>query len=703
MSGFLAAAGVLIAAAAGAAAILLPPGRSRALAMLVAIALFPVLIAGDQWHSHQIVDLRDHPGRLLALAVTALAASAVLAAAFRRWPSALPLAIVAALPLRVPLHAGGETANLLVPLYLVIAGGVLCDGAAGVAGGRGGRCSVRAASCFRTAGLARETAPRRKTQRARRDTPTPSTLLPYVLAGVVVLYALQTLYSPDFSKSLQNVCFFFVPFSLVYALLRDVRWDRKLLTLVLWVVALEAVAFVAVGSVEYATRSLFWNAQVIRSNEFHTYFRVNSIFWDPNIYGRYLALAIVVAMAALLWARERRTPGAAHRARRRPLARPRADLLAVELRRPAGGPCRPCRACAGAALDAQRGGGSSRPRDLGRALRRRRRRSSASIASTSTPAAAPTWSAAASTSSPSARSGVTASGSFPKAYREHVRTQKVPVSVSHTEPITVAAEQGVIGLVAYAALLVAAVWTMASGLLVSSKRGGGPGGGWSVLYFFGNSPAASRPRSTEKVKRNHHPVPHHPDDGARGPYHPCRKGRRPGSLHRPPRPHDGLRGLLRGPDRVGAAGGGGVADGGARGPRRHVVSGRVGLPPPPRDDRRRLHRGEHPLEADRGRAAAALHALPDPGRLRRRRGDVRGRRLGQHRRPLRDDRGAAALLLQGRRGPGAGRLHLLRGALLARHRGGAARAALRRADLRSAARTGPPPTWPGSRSAASGC
>ena len=46
---------------------------------------------------------------------------------------------------------------------------------------------------------------------------------------------------------------------------------------------------------------------MIRSNDFHTYFRVNSVFWDPNIYGRYLALVIVVAMAALLWAKERRS------------------------------------------------------------------------------------------------------------------------------------------------------------------------------------------------------------------------------------------------------------------------------------------------------------------------------------------------------------------------------------------------------------
>ena len=32
---------------------------------------------------------------------------------------------------------------------------------------------------------------------------------------------------------------------------------------------------------------------MIRSNEFHVYFRVNSLFWDPNVYGRYLAMVIV--------------------------------------------------------------------------------------------------------------------------------------------------------------------------------------------------------------------------------------------------------------------------------------------------------------------------------------------------------------------------------------------------------------------------
>jgi putative inorganic carbon (HCO3(-)) transporter len=471
----LSAAGVLIAAGSAAASILLPQGRLRAATMLLALVLFPVLILGDQWHSAQIVDLRDNTTQLVGLALAALAAAAILAAVFQRWPVLLPLAIVAALPFRIPLHAGGDTANLLIPLYLVIAGGVLSTTLREWEGG--GVPLAQRRPVFRTAGSAREAGSKAKNPASEGDTPTLPHLLPYVLAGVVLLYALQTLYSPDFSKSLQNVCFFFVPFSLVYALLRDVSWDRKLLKLVLWVVAVEAVAFVIVGSVEYFSRELFWNDQVIRSNEFHTYFRVNSIFWDPNIYGRYLALVIVVAVSALLWAKERRTFAlltalvavlwlglvptfsqssfAALLAGLAILAALRwswrwtlaavgvGAVLAVIIIIFAGGtpkltPDR-CNTDTGGRCNLVSGGAK---------LFKQR----------------PLWGYGA--------------GSFPRAYREHAATKKAPVSVSHTEPITVAAEQGLIGLVAYAALLAVALWTMGSGLgwgvphrqLVSSPR-----------------------------------------------------------------------------------------------------------------------------------------------------------------------------------------------------------------------------------------
>jgi putative inorganic carbon (hco3(-)) transporter len=484
LSDFLAAAGVLIAAGSAASAIVPAPGRLRSSAMLLALALFPALILGDQWHSAQIVDLRDHTSRLVGLGAVALVAAVALAVAFRRRPVLLPLAVVAVLPFRVPLHAGGDTANLLIPLYLVIAAGVLSTalrewgggGVLSVAPGewqdRGGADTSAGFFASRRSSLA-DPAVRKTGRRARID---PPTLLPYVLAGVVVLYALQTLYSPDFSKSLQNVCFFFVPFSLVYALLRGVRWDKKLLVLVLWVVAVEAVAFVLVGSVEFFSRSLFWNDQVIRSNEFHTYFRVNSIFWDPNIYGRYLALAIVVAMSALLWAKERKTLAlltglvavlwlglavtfsqssfAALLAGLAVLAALRwswrwtlaavgaGAVLAVVIVLFAGGVSKlsPDR------LNSDIGGRGNLVSGGARLFGQR-----------------PLWGYGA--------------GSFPRAYREHAATKKVPVSVSHTEPVTVAAEQGLIGLLAYGSLIVVALGTMGSGLFAPSSALGRKDGG----------------------------------------------------------------------------------------------------------------------------------------------------------------------------------------------------------------------------------
>jgi O-antigen ligase len=452
LSDVLAALGVLAAAAGAAGAILLPAGRLRSLAMLAALILFPALILGDQWHSHQIADLRDHPSRLAALGLLGVVAALALAYVFRRWPMVLPLAIVAALPFRVPLHAGGDTANLLVPLYLVIAGGVL---AAALGEWQQGRGVDPGAGFFalRRSSLAKPVV-RKTGRRARID---PPALLPYVLAGFVLLYALQTLYSPDFSKGLQNVCFFVVPFSLVYGLLRDVSWDRKLLTLVLWVIGIEAVCFVVVGSVEYVSRSLFWNDQVIRSNEFHTYFRVNSVFWDPNIYGRYLALVAVAAMSALLWTRERR------------LLTLLTALLAV--------------LWIGLASTFSQSSFVALLAGLGvlAALRWSVKWTVVALA-VAVAAMAGTFNFGRLNIDTSGRANLVSggihlfaqrplygygSGSFPKAYREHVEIRKAPVSVSHTEPVTIAAEQGLVGLVTYGALVALALWVMASGILVA--------------------------------------------------------------------------------------------------------------------------------------------------------------------------------------------------------------------------------------------
>ncbi len=473
MSDLLASGGVLLAAGAAASAILLPSGRLRAAAMLAALVLIPILILGDQWDTRQIADLRDDTARLGSFSYLAVVSALLLAAIFDRWPFALPLAIVAALPFRVPLESGGDTANLLVPLYLVIAGGVL-------------------ATAFRDLGMSREVAPAggavggptpEEALATGRGGGSPAATgpaghiawLPRVLAAVVVLYALQTLYSPDFSKSLQNVCFFFVPFSLVYALLRYVRWDRELLTWALGIVAIEAVVFVLIGSVEYVTRELFWNDLVIRSNEFHTYFRVNSVFWDPNIYGRYLALVAVLAMAVLLWTRERRTfalltalivvlwIGLVPTFSQSSFAALLGGLAVLAALRwswrwtlGAVGAA----AVAGVLVVLLVGGSEKLSPDR-------------INIDTSGRANLVSGGLRLFTDRPVYGYG---SGSFPKAYREHVKSRKVPVAVSHTEPITVAAEQGIIGFVAYVALIGVALWTMARGLAWNASPATGPAG-----------------------------------------------------------------------------------------------------------------------------------------------------------------------------------------------------------------------------------
>ncbi len=455
MSDFLAGAGVLIAAGASAAAILLPAGRPRSLAMVAAIVLFPVLILGDQWHTHQIVDLRHSTGRIIGLALIALAVVSALAYTFRRWPILLPLSIIAALPFRIPLHAGGDTANLLVPLYLVIAGGVLSllvrDWPVPPAGGMGGEAENGAS-------LPRPQASPPMTGPAGRA----ALWLPRLLAAFVFLYALQALYSDDFSKGLQNVCFFLVPFTVAYALLQDVKWNEKLLKLVLIVVAVEALAFVLIGSVEYVSRSLFWNDAVIRSNEFHTYFRVNSVFWDPNVFGRYLALVLVVVTTALLWARDRRDfwllagtililwiglaqtfsqssfiallAGLAVLAAIRWSWRWTLGAVVVGL--------------VGAVLVVVLVGGKGVSFD--RINVDTSGRANLVQGGIDLFSERPLWGYG--------------SGSFQRAYADHRENKDLPVSVSHTEPVTVAAEQGLVGLALYIALIVVALWVMTAGL-----------------------------------------------------------------------------------------------------------------------------------------------------------------------------------------------------------------------------------------------
>jgi hypothetical protein len=267
----LARAGVVLDGLLAAEA-LLGHGRSRRVAAAGALALTPVLLVGELWHSTQIEHLRRHPALAAAAVVAALVLLAALTLALRGRPAAFALCAVIALPFRFNVLAGG-TGGILLPLYAVIGAGTL-------------------GFVIWEDGATRSREPR-------------SAALEAVLALFVVLYSLQALYTPTaaLAKAVEDVGFFLVPFSLLFVLLRRVPWDRALLVRCGLAVVTLALVFVAVGAVEYGSRRLLFNT-ALNSNQ--RYFRINSLFYDPNILGRYLALTMLLVMTAMLWEHERR-------------------------------------------------------------------------------------------------------------------------------------------------------------------------------------------------------------------------------------------------------------------------------------------------------------------------------------------------------------------------------------------------------------
>jgi O-antigen ligase len=440
-------AGIVIACGAAAVALLAPAPRPRYVAIAVALLAAVALIAGQVWDTPRLASLRDHPLEAAGLAVMALALVATLGAAFRRWRWAFPTAAFAVLGLRLPIQLGGQSSSLLVPLYAVIAGAAL---ALGVEAWRAADAPGPAepASAGRWRGPALE-------------------WLPRILAAYLVLYAVQTAYSEDPANAVENAAFFLVPFAVLFVLLAELDWTSWLLARVLAITVAVALVFAAIAIGEYAARHLILNRDLVQENAIHLYYRVNSLFRDPNVFGRYLALAMAALGAYLAW--ERRPAwawasalafgfllvGLALSFSLTSFAALVAGLVVAAWRRFGLG----WAAAAVAAMALAAGGflvvsgtGSadlSNKHDVNEAVSGRVPLVSGGLRLARAHAI---WG--------------WGSGSFGAAFSRHIKRAKT--TASHSEPITVAAEQGVIGLAVYAALLGASLLILLGGAMRAS-------------------------------------------------------------------------------------------------------------------------------------------------------------------------------------------------------------------------------------------
>jgi O-antigen ligase len=254
-----------VAGAVAAPLVLLARTRLHLAAGLVLLAAAEVAL-GLVLVPDQLRELFTSPAR--AGAVVALLGVLALAAwLLARFPLLVPVSLAAVAPARLPVSVGGEEAFLLVPLYGVLAASVL-------------------ALALRLA-------------RGSELRPIPL-LLAAPVAAFVSLAALSFLWSQDVHEGAIDLFFFLFPFTVLLAVVAQAVLSRPTLR-ALAGVFLACVAVVAgIGLWQQWSHTLFFADDLQASNAYTSFFRVTSIFADSSIYGRYVALGIVVVLV-LLW------------------------------------------------------------------------------------------------------------------------------------------------------------------------------------------------------------------------------------------------------------------------------------------------------------------------------------------------------------------------------------------------------------------
>ena len=205
--------------------------------------------------------------KLAAAAVGGLVVAVVGAWLLVRNPWLLAFATLACVPVRVPVKLGSEEANLLVPLYAVV-------------------IALALALAWRLV---------RGDERARELGP-----IAWPLAAFVLWTGLTLAWTTDLHKGAIFVGAFILPFALLSVGFARLPWRGRWLTWLWAALVGTALAYAVVGGYQWVRRDVFWNPGVIVGNAYAPFFRVNSVFWDPSIYGRYLAVAILATLTGIL-------------------------------------------------------------------------------------------------------------------------------------------------------------------------------------------------------------------------------------------------------------------------------------------------------------------------------------------------------------------------------------------------------------------
>jgi hypothetical protein len=260
--------------AVGAVLVLTAGRRATLLAGLVAVAGAEIVLA----HAGGL----HLSAKLLAAAVVGILVLAGLAALLLRatW-LVTPLVLVAA-PFRLPLDFGsnhrfyvavahGGQLGRLLPLYLVLA-----------------------VAALTTAWQALRSGP---TRPIRREIAWPA-------AAFIAFASISMTWSEDVGSARNLLEYFLLPFAVLIVVVARAPFPARMPRVLAVISIALASLFAAVGLVEAATHRLIFYAHNLQvSNTYTSFFRVTSLFRDPSLYGRHVVLGIVIVVVCM-WLRK---------------------------------------------------------------------------------------------------------------------------------------------------------------------------------------------------------------------------------------------------------------------------------------------------------------------------------------------------------------------------------------------------------------
>jgi hypothetical protein len=257
--------------AVGAVLALLPRDRFTPLVGLALLGLGSAGLGRSLVGDDDIELLVTEPAGIALIAV-GVAAAALGAIPLVRYPAVVPVVLLAVAPFRIPVELGDEEAFLLLPLYLALASSVLALGYGMLRGAR---------------------------------PPTLPLVLVLPLAAVATFASVSYLWTWDERAGAIALAFFVFPFTAGFAVVARAPIAAWLPRALVGTLLVLGTVFAAIGIWQAHTRTLFFARDVAVANAYTSFFRVTSLFKDPSLYGRHLVIPIAVLLVAVLLRRNR--------------------------------------------------------------------------------------------------------------------------------------------------------------------------------------------------------------------------------------------------------------------------------------------------------------------------------------------------------------------------------------------------------------